>query len=83
MYKLQLSITDKEQELLAARAARLGYDVTKYVKFLLSQEAYQAVEEIPTYKMDSKLVSQVSGAWDEYKAGKTKKVNKLADLYEN
>lgn len=42
--KLQITITPEEEALLRRKAARLGYDVTKFVKFLLSREAYEQTQ---------------------------------------
>ncbi|KKT29305.1 MAG: hypothetical protein UW41_C0012G0019 [Candidatus Collierbacteria bacterium GW2011_GWC2_44_18] len=70
--KLQITITDEEQKLLAKRAAVLGYDVTKFAKFLLSHEAMK-VSEVPTYKMSEAAEVRTRKAIAEDQAGKTKK----------
>ncbi len=70
--KLQITITDEEQKLLARRAAVLGYDVTKFAKYLLSHEAMK-ISEVPTYKMSEATEVKTLEAIEEDKDGKTKK----------
>lgn len=43
--KLQITITDQEEKLLAKQASLLGYDVTKYAKFVLTTEATRSYVE--------------------------------------
>lgn len=49
MTKLQISLTDQETQLLSMRAAVLGYDVTKYAKFILAKEAVEQITSEPTF----------------------------------
>jgi len=44
--KLQLSFTDQEAEVFRKKAEELGYSLTKFVKFLLSMEAYKISGEL-------------------------------------
>ncbi|HBU21492.1 TPA: hypothetical protein DEB02_00950 [Candidatus Beckwithbacteria bacterium] len=44
MKKLQLSLTRQEAQLLELKGAQLGYDLTKYVKFILAREAASVME---------------------------------------
>jgi len=46
MVKLQLSFTDQEAEVFRKKAEELGYSLTKFVKFLLSMEAYKISGEL-------------------------------------
>jgi len=46
MVKLQLSFTEEEAEVFRKKAEELGYSLTKFVKFLLSMEAYKISEEL-------------------------------------
>ncbi|NCP46918.1 hypothetical protein AUJ42_02360 [Candidatus Collierbacteria bacterium CG1_02_44_10] len=70
--KLQITITDEEQKLLAQRAAVLGYDVTKFAKFLLSHEAMKVVET-PIIPFNLQTEDLISRAIADDEAGKTKK----------
>ena len=70
--KLQITITDEEQKLLAQRAAVLGYDVTKFTKYLISHEAMKAVD-VPVVPTNQYIEDMVSKAIAEDEAGKTKK----------
>lgn len=72
MIKLQISLTDEENQLLAMRAASLGYDVTKYAKFLLAKEAVERLGEIPTFTASPRMDQAVKEAREEYKTGKLK-----------
>ncbi len=70
--KLQITITEEEKNLLAQRAALLGYNITKFTKYLLSHEAMK-FSEVPTYKMSEEAEKLTIKAIAEDKAGKTKK----------
>jgi hypothetical protein len=72
MIKLQISLTDEENQLLAIRAASLGYDVTKYAKFLLAREAVDRLSETPIFAASSDMIQAVKEARNEYKTGKIK-----------
>ena len=72
MIKLQITLTDEENQLLASRAAFLGYDVTKYAKFLLAREAVDHLKDIPTFTANSNIEESVKEARKEYKSGKIK-----------
>ena len=50
MTKLQLTLTDEEVRLLTRKAAFLGYDVTKYVKFVLAREAEDVLKNTQVFK---------------------------------
>ena len=70
--KLQITITDEEKNLLAQRASLLGYDVTKFAKYLLSHEAMKA-SETPVFEMSEELEAITLKAIADDEAGKTKK----------
>lgn len=72
MTKLQISLTDEEGALLAEQAMLLGYDVTKYAKFVLAQKASDQIKFIPTYKATPKMERMVKRALSDYRAGRTK-----------
>lgn len=55
MTKLQITLTDEETQLLSMRAAVLGYDVTKYAKFVLAQDAVEQITSIPTFVATPKM----------------------------
>ena len=55
MTKLQITLTDQETQLLSMRAAVLGYDVTKYAKFVLAKDAVEEITSIPTFAATSKM----------------------------
>jgi hypothetical protein len=72
MTKLQITLTDQEVELLAQKAALLGYDVTKYAKFVLAQKADEAAGSIPVFKATPKMEKVIKEGLEEDKKGLTK-----------
>lgn len=44
MNKVQLTLTEEESKLLESKASKLGYSLTRYLKFLISREAADVVE---------------------------------------
>ncbi len=79
MTKLQIALTDQEAANLNLSAMNLGYSLTRFVKFLIGQAAFKAAQNIPVYQMSSAAVKRAESAWKEYKAGKTVKVDSIAD----
>jgi|GEM_PF-1370292 len=77
--KLQITITTKEHDLLQKKATRLGFDVTKYAKFLLTREAFDQFEEAEECKpMTAKIEKIVNKALADFKAGKAEQVESLS-----
>ena len=72
MTKLQITLTDQETQLLAMRAAVLGYDVTKYAKFVLAREASDGVSDVPVIKATPRMEKAIREGLEEYRQGKTK-----------
>lgn len=72
MNKLQITLTDQEMNLLASKAAYLGYDVTKYAKFVLAKVADETLNNVPVFKATSDMEKTIKGAIEEDNAGKTK-----------
>lgn len=70
MTKLQITLTDEETQLLSVRAAVLGYDVTKYAKFVLAQEAVQQITAMPTFQATPQMESVAKKALEDERAGK-------------
>lgn len=72
MTKLQITLTDREAELLSQRASDLGYDVTKYAKFILAREAESALRNIPVFKASPPMDKLIVEAVKEDEQGQTK-----------
>lgn len=72
MTKLQITLTDEEETLLNEQALLLGYDVTKYAKFVLAQKAIEQLAATPSYKATPRMEDIVEKGLKEYRAGKTK-----------
>mgnify|MGYP001325743159 CR=1 FL=1 len=75
MSKLQITLTDQEVNLLALKAAALGYDVTKYAKFVLAREAEDELKRVPSFKASPAMDRLIDEAIEEEKTGKTKTWN--------
>lgn len=69
MIKLQITLTDEENQLLAMRATVLGYDVTKYAKFLLAKEAIDSLNGVPVLTANSNMEKAIKEAHREFKKG--------------
>lgn len=71
MTKLQITLTDEETQLLSMRATVLGYDVTKYAKFVLAKEAVEQVGSVPTFVATPKMNSLIKRALKDDADGKS------------
>ena len=81
MTKIQLTLTTQEANLLATKAAQLGYNLTRYIKYLISREAIGVADnEVPMFKMSPKAEKVALKALVDYKAGKTKKIKSFKEL---
>lgn len=78
--KIQITLTPQEVAALSIKSKALGYNVTKYVKFIVSKEAVESVEEYPTYKMSKRLERLSQKALKEYREGKTITLKSVEDL---
>ncbi len=72
MTKLQITLTDEETQLLAMRGGSMGYDVTKYAKYVLAREAIDGVYGVPTFRANTKMEKVIKEGLEEYRQGKTK-----------
>lgn len=61
-------------------AMGLGYNLTRYVKFLIAQKAAAVNESIPTFKMSEKLEKRVEEVMANYKSGKTYSADSVEEL---
>lgn len=80
MYKVQLTFTTEEADILAAKASRLGYSVTKYIKLLAGKEVLSEIEKYPTFVLSKKARSNVEKAYRQHKVGKTRLLSDIDDL---
>lgn len=80
MYKVQLTFTPQEAKVLSTKADLLGYNLTKYVKLLISKEALSMVEEYPVIQLSKKAVKRVETAHKEYVSGKAREISSLDEL---
>ncbi len=80
MYKVQLTFTPQEANILAAKANQLGYSMTKYIKLLLGREVLEEVENFPAFHLSKKVEEKANLAMQEYKAGKAIEISSFKDL---
>ena len=80
MNKVQLTLTNEEMNALLLKASKLGYDVTKYIKYLIASEAFSIIEDIPTFSLSKKAEKKAEKALQEYKKGKAIELTKIDDL---
>ena len=71
MTKLQITLTDQETQLPSMRAAVLGYDVTKYAKFVLAKDAVEEITSIPTFAATPKMNLLLKKALEDDNNGKS------------
>ena len=82
MRKIQINVTEYEADILATYATQLGYDLKRYVKYLVSVDVMRSFNrhEIPTFQMSKATEKRMSEAMEEYKQGKTKTVKSMSEL---
>jgi len=78
--KIQITLTPEEVVALALRGKPLGYNVTRYIKFIVSREAFDAVESYPIIKMGALLEKKTLKALKEHKKGQSYKLLSIDDL---
>jgi hypothetical protein len=78
--KIQITLTPEEVAALAVRAKALGYNVTKYIKFIVSREAFEAVQSISVLEMGKALEKKTLKALKDHKKGKSKKLLSVDEL---
>jgi hypothetical protein len=70
MTKLQITLTNPETQALSYLASRFGYDITRYVKYLISRTTEDVVCQIPTFPMSAKAEKAALKTLKEYEEGK-------------
>lgn len=80
MHKIQITLTSQENDLLAYKAAVLGYDTTKFIKFIASREAFSVVENVPTFILSPRAEKMVEKALKNHKQGKTVELGDINEL---
>ena len=86
MAKLQITLTDQEVLALGYGASNLGYSLTRFVKFLLGQQALEWNRKMPTYQLSEKAIKNLEKSEKEYKEGKfysIKSVDELDEVLKN
>lgn len=78
--KIQISLTPEEIAALSIKGKKLGYSATKYIKFLITREAYSVVESVPTFPLAQELEEKTLQALRDYHQKKTKKLTNPVDF---
>ena len=74
MQKIQITLTPEEIMALSLAGKRLGYNATKYIKFLVMKEAYSVADSVPSFPLTRKLEEKTIVALKEYRQKKMKKL---------
>ncbi len=80
MSKIQITLTPEEDQVLQIKASRLGYGVTKYLKFLISKEAAEVLGDYPVIELSKKAIKTIEKAHQEHLNGKTRLLEDVDDL---
>jgi len=78
--KIQITLTPEEVSALSFKSRSLGYNVTKYVKFIVMKEASSIVENYPVFSMSQTLEKRTIDALNLHEKGRSKKLKSLNDL---
>lgn len=78
--KVQITLTPQEVSALSFKGKTLGYNVTKYIKYIITKEAFDAIEDFPEIAMGPILEKKTIKAINEHNKGNSKKINSLDDL---
>lgn len=80
MHKVQLTLSPEEVQVLQMKADRLGYGITKYIKFLVSQEVVSTMDDHPVIQLSKKAIKRFDQAMKEHEAGESILLNDVNDL---
>ena len=82
MTKIQLTLTKPEVTILQNNADIFGYDLSRYVKFLISKAVEQSVfADVPTFKASPRLEKRVAEAMENYDNGNVYTLDSVDDLH--
>ena len=78
--KVQITLTPQEVNALSFKGKTLGYNVTKYIKYIITKEAFDAIADFPELAMGPILEERTIKTIEEHNKGNSKKMNSLDDL---
>lgn len=78
--KIQITLTPEEVNALSFKGKSLGYNVTKYIKFIVTKDVFETIENFPELTMGPTLEKKTIKAIEEHNQGKSKKMVSLNDL---
>lgn len=79
--QLKMSLSQQLNDLLQSKAMKLGIPVTQFVKHLIIKEVKD--EEYPTFQMSDRTEKRLKKAMEEYKQGKSVKVDNISEFFKN
>jgi len=79
--QIRVSVSAQLGELLKAKAERLGLPITQFVKHLIVKEVEE--EQYPTYEMSEATEKAVEKAMEDYKNGKSIRVDDMSEYLKN
>lgn len=81
MTKLQITLTNPETQALSYLAGRFGYDITRYVKYLISRTTESVVGQVPAIPMSAKAERTALKALKEYEEGKIDRTTNFEEFF--
>ncbi|MCR4264235.1 MAG: hypothetical protein NUV98_05970 [Candidatus Roizmanbacteria bacterium] len=83
MQKIQITLTDQEADILKTKAGKLGYKLPRYIKYLISNAVIKTFDkstDFPTIDVGPNALRIADKAYEDYKAGKTKRIKSVKEL---
>ncbi|PJE62866.1 hypothetical protein COU88_02675 [Candidatus Roizmanbacteria bacterium CG10_big_fil_rev_8_21_14_0_10_39_6] len=80
MQKIQITLTPEETNAIGFRAKKLGFSVTKYVRFLVAKEANDVVNHETVQTLSTKLENETLKALAEHKNHESYELSSFEDL---
>ncbi|MFA6518175.1 MAG: hypothetical protein WCV93_00805 [Candidatus Shapirobacteria bacterium] len=81
MTKLQITLTPAEATSLSFLASRFGYDITRYVKYLISKSVDSVVSQRSTH-LSTKADRLLGDSLAQYQQGKLSSVDSVDELFD-
>ncbi len=84
MQKVEINLTDHEADIIATYAIQLGYDIRRYIKYLVSADVMRSFERhnVPTFQMSKATERRMREALEAYQQGGTRVIKSMAELLE-
>ena len=82
MTKIQITLTDQETNAIQLIGARYGYNLAKTLKFLVSRETTQIIDDsyLPTFSITQANENHAINAISDHRNNKTVRLEKPSDI---